>query len=95
MDKKIVSALFLMAPMTMVHGAQVLGNPAMLLSDTSRVVDLDEVIVVSQPKENFRLRQQPLASSVFTDREMRRLGVSDLSHLSAYVPGRPGRGRVL
>lgn len=86
MDKKIVSALFLMAPMTMVHGAQVLGNPAMLLSDTSRVVDLDEVIVVSQPKENFRLRQQPLASSVFTDREMRRLGVSDLSHLSAYVP---------
>ena len=30
------------------------------LSDTTQVVDLDEVVVVSQPKEVMRLRQQPL-----------------------------------
>ena len=27
-----------------------------LLADSSRVYDIDEVVVVSQPKENFRLR---------------------------------------
>ena len=29
-----------------------------LLADSSRVYDIDEVVVVSQPKENFRLRPQ-------------------------------------
>ena len=33
-----------------------------LLADSSRVYDIDEVVVVSQPKENFRLRQQPLST---------------------------------
>ena len=36
------------------------------MSDTSRVQDLDEVVVVSQPKEQVRLRLQPVSSSVFT-----------------------------
>lgn len=54
--------------------------------DTSRVFDLDEVVVVAQPKELLRLRQQPLSSSVFTSRELGSLGVRDLSDLSDYVP---------
>lgn len=33
-----------------------------LLADSSRVYDIDEVVVVSQPKENFRLRQQALST---------------------------------
>lgn len=56
------------------------------MADTSRVYDLDEVVVVSQPKEMMRLRQQSLSSSVFTGRELSSLGVRDLSDLSAYVP---------
>ena len=40
------------------------------VNDTSRVVDLEEVIVVSQPKESRLLRQQPLSSSVMTEQEM-------------------------
>lgn len=55
-------------------------------ADTSRVVDLDEVVVVAQPKENLKLRRQPLSSTVFTDKEMQRLGVHSLSRLSYYVP---------
>ena len=55
-------------------------------ADTSRVVDLDEVVVVAQPKESLRLRRQPLGSTVFTDKEMRRLGIQSLSRLSRYVP---------
>ena len=56
------------------------------MTDTSRVVDLDEVVVVSQPKETFRLRQQPLSSTVFTANEMGTLHVRDLRQLSQYVP---------
>jgi len=56
------------------------------LTDTSRVHDLDEVVVVSQPKEVLRLRQQPLSSSVFTGHDMTMLGVRDLTDLVGYVP---------
>ena len=61
-------------------------NEDVALADTSRVYDLDEVVVVSQAKEPFRLRQQPLSSTVFTHHEMQSLGVRDLSHLSVFVP---------
>lgn len=56
------------------------------LGDSSRVFGLDEVIVVAQPKEQQRLRQQPVSSSMFSGVEMRSLGVDDLRGLSAYTP---------
>ena len=56
------------------------------LRDTSRVVDLDEVVVVTQPKENYRLRQQPLSSSMYSFDDMQTLGIRDLRELSSYVP---------
>ena len=45
-----------------------------VLSDSSKVYDIDEVIIVSQPKEAFRLRQQPLSSTTFGKFELNRLG---------------------
>ncbi len=56
------------------------------VSDTSRVVDLDELIVVSQPKDVHLLRHQPLSSSVFSGNDLRQLNVRDLRELSDYVP---------
>lgn len=56
------------------------------LSDTSKVVDLDEVVVVAQPKEPVRLRLQPVSSSVFGSEQLQQLNVRDLSQLSQYVP---------
>lgn len=56
------------------------------LTDTSRVFNLDEIVVVSQPKEVMSLRRQPLSSTVFTSRELSQTGVRDLSELSSYVP---------
>ena len=56
------------------------------LSDTSRVFSLDEVVVVSQPKENMPLRRQPISSSVFGHKQLQQLNVHDLSQLSQYVP---------
>lgn len=55
-------------------------------SDSSRVVDLDEVVVVSQSKEYHQLRRLPLSSTVMTDQEMERLQVRSLSQLSNFVP---------
>ena len=59
---------------------------ATAVADTSRVIDLDELTVVAQPKEAGRLRSLPVSSTVMTGREMFSLGVTDLSGLSAYVP---------
>ena len=56
------------------------------VNDTSKVVDLDEVVVVAQPKEQVRLRLQPLSSNVFGSAQMQQLNVRDLSQLSQYVP---------
>ena len=38
-------------------------NNIIEIGDTSRVYDIDEVVVIDQPKEAFRLRQQPLSST--------------------------------
>ena len=54
--------------------------------DTAKVYDLDEVIVVSQPKESVKLRRQPLSSTVFTDNELKSLNVRDITGLSYFVP---------
>ncbi len=57
-----------------------------LKADTSKVRNLDEIVVIAQPKESTTLRNMPLASSIFTDKELSRLGVKSLSDLSAYIP---------
>ena len=57
-----------------------------VVADSSRVHDLDEVVVVSQPKESFLLRQQPVSSSVFSTAEIEQLGIRDLRDLSSFVP---------
>lgn len=56
------------------------------VNDTSRVVDLDEVVVVAQPKEQVRLRLQPLSSSVYNNEQLQQLNIHELSQLSQYVP---------
>ena len=56
------------------------------LADSSRVYDLDEVVVVSQNKEYQKLRQQPLSSTVLTSNELTSLGIRDVRELSDYVP---------
>ena len=54
--------------------------------DTAKVYDLDEVVVVAQPKESVKLRKQPLSSIVFTENELKTLNVKDMAQLSYYVP---------
>lgn len=54
--------------------------------DTSRIFDIDEIIVVSQPKENYRMRMQALSSSSFSGNDINSLKVNSLNGLSAYAP---------
>lgn len=56
------------------------------LSDSCKVFDIDEVVVVSQPKEVLRLRQQALSSTSLGSSLMKKMGVSDLRDLSQFVP---------
>jgi len=55
-------------------------------ADSSRVYDLDEVVVVSQPKETFRLRQQPLSSTMIGNEEINARSMRDLRDITAYAP---------
>ena len=85
MKKKILSVALLFS--TLYVSAGVFNSvPSVSLSDSSRVYDLDEVVVISQPKEQFRLRMQPVSSSMFSITEINSLGVRDLRDLSSYVP---------
>ena len=56
------------------------------LTDSSRVFDIEEVVVVSQPKDAFHMRMQPLSSSSFSKTQMSSIGVRDLRDISSFVP---------
>lgn len=81
MLKKIFCSVFLM----MTAMTAMAGNEP-VETDSSRVYDLDEVIVVSQAKEFFRLRQQPISATVLGTTELNSLRASDLREISDYVP---------
>ena len=48
------------------------------LADSSRVYDLDEVVVVSQSKEFQKLRQQPMSSTVLTREPIPRIYMEEV-----------------
>lgn len=84
--KKIRFVLIALCCQTAVVAAPLNNLNDEVLTDTSKVIDLDEVVVVSQPKEQVRLRLQPVSSNVFGSEQFQQLNVRDLSQLSQYVP---------
>ena len=79
--KKIVLTVFITAVMLPVMAEQ-----KTALADSSRVYDLDEVVVVSQNKEYMKLRLQPMSSTVLTGTELGSLGSRDLRDIANFVP---------
>lgn len=57
-----------------------------LTADTSRVRNIEEVVVVSQPKESTLLRNLPVASNIFSVNEINNMQIKSLSDLSALIP---------
>ena len=86
MNKKIVFVLLALGGQLTAMAAPLGSLDTEALTDSSKVVDLDEVVVVSQPKEQVRLRLQPVSSNVFGSEQLKQLNVRDLSQLSQYVP---------
>ena len=80
MNKKLLVMMMMGLSMMTVQA-----NETDELVDSSKVVDLDEVVVVAQPKEQVRLRLQPVSSSVFGSEQLQQLNVRDLSQLSQYA----------
>lgn len=79
--KKIVLTVLTTAVMLPVMAEQ-----KTALADSSRVYDLDEVVVVSQNKEYMKLRLQPMSSTVLTGTELGSLGSRDLRDIANFVP---------
>ena len=58
----------------------------LLPKDTTKVFDIEEIVVIATPKENSRLRQQPLSATSFSQNEMRGNAVTSVKSLSGLVP---------
>ena len=86
MNKKNVFVLLALGSQLTAMAAPLRSLDTEALTDSSKVVDLDEVVVVAQPKEQVRLRLQPVSSNVFGSEQLAQLHVRDLSQLSQYVP---------
>jgi len=56
-------------------------------ADTLAIRNLDEVVVVSTPKEHTALRQQPLSSSSLSAGQIQQKGINNIKDLTAHIPG--------
>ncbi len=83
MSRLIVSLLLVFSALSM-KGATI--EPDNELSDSSKVYDIEEVVVISSPKEVFRLRQQSLSSNSINGMQLTNLGVQDLREVSGFIP---------
>lgn len=54
--------------------------------DSTRIVDIEEVVIISTPKETGKLRQQPSALTLLSNQDLQRHGVNSLKGLSDVVP---------
>lgn len=54
--------------------------------DSTKVIDIEEVVVIATPKENTRLRRQPLSSASFSQNEMRGQTMTSVKSLTGFVP---------
>ena len=54
--------------------------------DTTKVIDIEEVVVIASPKENTKLRQLPVAASLISQKEMQEYQINSLKGVSNLVP---------
>lgn len=57
-----------------------------LSGDTTKVIDIEEVLVIASPKTNAKLRQQPTAVSIFSQNDLRSNNVTSLKNLTTLTP---------
>lgn len=61
-------------------------NNYTLSGDTTKVVDLEEVVVIASPKETAKLRQLPSSVSLISQKDMQANRITSLKSVSGIVP---------
>lgn len=90
--ERLILLLFSTMALIGLRAEHVFSNPYSLISnpnapnDSSRVVDLDEVIIIVQPKESGLLRSQPLSSTLLSATDLKSLNLHDVREISLFVP---------
>lgn len=54
--------------------------------DTTKVVDIEEIVVIASPKENTKLRQLPTSVSLISQHDMQAQQITSLKNISNVVP---------
>ena len=54
--------------------------------DTTKVIDIEEVVVIASPKETSKLRQLPASVSLISQKDMQANGITSLKSASNIVP---------
>ena len=55
-------------------------------TDTTRVIDIEEAVIIATPKEQGKFKQQPSAVSLLSQQDMLRHGVNSVKGVSTLVP---------
>ena len=83
MNKNVLTALLCFMGLSFPTMA---GNTLPVETDTTRVINLDEAIVVSSPKENIPLRRQPVMATIVGKEDIAALGAGSLKEAAVVVP---------
>lgn len=57
-----------------------------ITADSAKVIDIEELVVIATPKENNKLRQQPVSSTSFSQNDMRNNAIHSVKSLTGLVP---------
>ena len=60
--------------------------PVAAVADTAKLMDIEELVIIATPKENNRLRQQPVSATSLSQQDMRNNGVNSVKALTGLVP---------
>lgn len=56
------------------------------LRDSIKVVDIEEVVIIATPKENRKLREQPMSVTLISQKDMQANQVTSIKSLSGLIP---------
>ena len=71
---------------SLIFAVLVAGNLLAADLDTLKVVDVEEVLVIAAPKENRKLREQPTAVTLLSQKDMQATQVNSIKNLTGLVP---------
>ena len=76
----LLATVLLMANHALAHNTHTLSD------DTTKVIDLEEVVIISTPKETSKLKQLPASVSLLSQQDMQAHQVTSLKRISGLVP---------